>query len=82
MVKKAFGSFYLTGTWSRYWVTNNSQSSFSFGYSSNFSWASYSIGVQRTYNDGERTDAIYLTLNAFLSIDSLVANRAAAASIL
>lgn len=62
--KKDYGSFYLTGTWSRYWVTNNSQSSFSFGYSSNFSWASYSIGVQRTYNDdGEQDDAIYLTLN-------------------
>ncbi|WP_347290014.1 outer membrane usher protein [Kluyvera georgiana] len=62
--KNDYGSFYLTGTWSRYWVTNNSQSSFSFGYSNSFKWASYSIGIQRSYDEeGEEDDAIYLTLN-------------------
>lgn len=62
--KNDYGSFYLTGTWSRYWVTNDSQSSFSFGYSNSFKWASYSVGIQRSYDEeGEEDDAIYLTLN-------------------
>jgi P pilus assembly protein, porin PapC len=62
--KKDYGSFYLSGTWSRYWVTNDSHSSFSFGYSNSFNWASYSIGVQRSYDDdGKEDDSVYLTLS-------------------
>ena len=59
-----YGSFYMTGTWSDYWVTNNTQSDYSFGYSNSFSWASYSIGVQRSYDeDNRKDDSIYLSLS-------------------
>ncbi|EOY8346600.1 outer membrane usher protein [Escherichia albertii] len=66
-----YGSFYLNGTWTDYWVTNESQSSFSFGYSNAFSWASYSISVQRTYDeDNNKDDSVYLSLS--IPLDKLL----------
>ncbi|WP_346429457.1 outer membrane usher protein [Superficieibacter sp. HKU1] len=61
--EQSYGSFYLTGTWTDYWATNNTQSDYSLGYSNAFSWASYSIGVQRSYDeDNKKDDSIYLSL--------------------
>ncbi|APY53516.1 outer membrane usher protein [Salmonella enterica subsp. enterica serovar Djakarta str. S-1087] len=59
-----YGSLYLTGTWSDYWVSNNTQSSFSFGYSNSFNWGSYSVSLQRSYNeDGDEDDSVYVSLS-------------------
>ncbi|MEN1932961.1 fimbria/pilus outer membrane usher protein [Escherichia coli] len=53
----------MNGTWTDYWATNESQSSFAFGYSSGFDWASYSVSLQRTYDeDNNKDDSIYLSL--------------------
>lgn len=61
--ERDYGSFYLNGTWTDYWATNESQSSFAFGYSSGFDWASYSVSLQRTYDeDNNKDDSIYLSL--------------------
>ncbi|EEW0787203.1 outer membrane usher protein [Escherichia albertii] len=58
-----YGSFYLNGTWTDYWATNESQSSFAFGYSNAFNWASYSISLQRTYDeDNSEDDSLYLSV--------------------
>ena len=42
-----YGSLYLTGSWADYWVTNDSRSSFSAGYSNSIGWATYSVNLQR-----------------------------------
>ena len=56
-----YGSFYLTGSWTDYWVTQGSQSNFSLGYSNGASWGSYSISVQRTWDEyNRRDDSVYL----------------------
>lgn len=66
-----YGSFYVNGTWTDYWVTNESQSSFAFGYSNAFSWASYSISLQRTYDEeNNKNDSVYLSLT--LPLDKLL----------
>lgn len=66
-----YGSFYLNGTWTDYWVTNESQSSFAFGYSNSFDWASYSISVQRTYDeDNNKDDSIYISFT--IPLDKLL----------
>lgn len=66
-----YGSFYLNGTWTDYWVTGESQSSFALGYSNAFSWASYSISLQRTYDeDNNKDDSVYLSLS--IPLDKLL----------
>lgn len=59
----SYGSLYLNGSWADYWVTNDSRSSFSAGYSNSLGWASYSISLQRTYDeDNNRDDSVYLSI--------------------
>ncbi|ECH9262335.1 outer membrane usher protein [Salmonella enterica subsp. enterica] len=66
-----YGSFYLNGSWADYWVTNENRSSFSAGYSNSLGWASYSVSLQRTYNeDDERDDSVYLSVT--LPLDKLL----------
>jgi P pilus assembly protein, porin PapC len=66
-----YGSIYLNGSWADYWVTNDTRSSFSAGYSNSFGWASYSINLQRTYNENnERDDSLYLSIT--LPLDKLL----------
>lgn len=68
---ETYGSIYLTGSWSDYWVTNDSRSSFSAGYSNNWGWASYSVSLQRTYDeDNNRDDSVYLSLT--IPLDKLL----------
>ncbi|MBB2270932.1 outer membrane usher protein [Escherichia sp. 94.0001] len=69
--ERDYGSFYVNGTWTDYWVTNESQSSFAFGYSNAFNWASYSVSLQRTYDeDNKKDDSIYLSVT--IPLDKLL----------
>ncbi|POP41582.1 outer membrane usher protein [Superficieibacter electus] len=68
---KSYGSFYVTGSWENYWNEDGYTSSYNMGYSNSFSYVSYSLSLQRTYDeDGERDDSIYLNLSIPLSMFS------------
>lgn len=59
-----YGSLYFTGSWTDYWVTGSAQRSYSLGYSNGASWGSYSINLQRTYDENNRQDdRIYLSVS-------------------
>lgn len=59
-----YGSFYLSGTWTNYWVSNTSQTDYSMGYGKGFSWGSVSTTLQRTRDEsGKKEDSIYLNVN-------------------
>lgn len=63
-----YGSMYLTGSWENYWNDSGSTEQYSAGYSNSFSWASYSLFLQRSYDeDGEKNDSINITLSIPLS---------------
>lgn len=54
----------MNGSWEDYWNKSSSTSQYSIGYSDSFSWASYSLSVQRTYNEyGDKDDSVYLSLS-------------------
>lgn len=62
--KSEHGSLYITGSWQDYWTESGSSSQFSMGYNNAFWLGSYSISLQRTYDEyGEKDDSIYLNLN-------------------
>lgn len=66
-----YGSLYLNGSWADYWVTNDSRSSFSAGYSNSLGWATYSINLQRSYDeDNNRDDSVYLSVT--IPLDKLM----------
>lgn len=68
--KTDLGSVYVNGSWQNYWNESGSTSSFSMGYSNTFRYGSYSISLQRTYNEyGDQDDSLYLSLN--LPFDAL-----------
>ncbi|MEQ0188780.1 fimbrial biogenesis usher protein [Klebsiella sp. CN_Kp098] len=48
-----YGSLYLTGTWTSYWNTSDSDSSWQGGYNSNWKNISYSLNYSYTKNAGE-----------------------------
>ncbi|MEX3021197.1 outer membrane usher protein [Kluyvera sp. STS39-E] len=59
-----YGSFYLSGSWSDYWQDDHSRSDYSMGYSKGVSWGSYTVSVQRTWNEsGQKDDAVYLSFS-------------------
>ncbi|RYA57555.1 outer membrane usher protein, partial [Enterobacter cloacae complex sp. 2DZ2F16B1] len=58
------GNLYVSGSWEDYWNKSSSTSQYSVGYNDSFSWASYSISVQRSYNEyGDKDDSVYLNLS-------------------
>jgi len=64
-----YGSFYISGTWQDYWNDSSSTSDYSVGYNNSFAYGSYSISVQRTYNEsGEKDDSVYVNLSIPFSI--------------
>jgi len=72
--KEQYGSLYVTGSWQNYWNDSGSTEQYSTGYSNSFSWASYSLFLQRSYDeDGEKDDSINLSLSIPLS--SLMPNH-------
>ncbi len=64
------GSLYVNGSWQNYWNASGTTSSFSMGYSNAFRYGSYTLSLQRTYDDtGQQDDSLYL--NVSLPFDSL-----------
>lgn len=62
--KHTYGSLYLTGSWQDYWTKSSSSSQFSMGYNNAFWLGSYSVSLQRSYDEyGEKDDSIYLNLS-------------------
>ncbi|MNC26174.1 Outer membrane usher protein HtrE precursor [compost metagenome] len=65
------GSVYLNGSWQNYWNDSRTTSSFSMGYSNTFRYGSYSVSLQRTYDEyGTQDDSLYLSVN--LPFDALL----------
>ncbi len=59
-----YGSFYISGSWSDYWVTGDSRSDYSLGYGKGFSWGSMSLSLQRTWDeDGDKDDSLYISVS-------------------
>lgn len=59
-----YGSFFLSGSWTDYWATNESRTDYSLGYGRGFSWGSLSINLQRSWDeDGEKDDSLYINFN-------------------
>ncbi|WP_236328530.1 outer membrane usher protein [Enterobacter quasihormaechei] len=66
-----YGSLYINGTWQDYWNNTSSTSDYSLGYNNSFAYGSYSVSVQRTYDDsGEKDDSVYLNVSVPFSVFS------------
>lgn len=66
-----YGSLYINGTWQDYWNNTSSTSDYSLGYNNSFAYGSYSVSVQRTYDDsGEKDDSVYLNVSIPFSVFS------------
>lgn len=62
--KDDYGSLYVNGSWQDYWTESSSTSQYSMGYNNSFWLGSYSISLQRSYDEyGEKDDSLYLSLN-------------------
>ncbi|MEB4677620.1 outer membrane usher protein [Enterobacteriaceae bacterium G50] len=59
-----YGSLYLSGSWTDYWADGASRAEYNIGYSKGVSWGSFSLNLQRTWDeDGKKDDAIYLNVS-------------------
>lgn len=59
-----YGSLYMNGSWEDYWTESGSTSQFSIGYNNSFWLGSYSISLQRSYDeDGDEDDSLYINLS-------------------
>lgn len=59
-----YGSLYISGTWQDYWNDSSSTSDYSIGYNNSFTYGSYSVSLQRTYDEsGEKDDSVYLNVS-------------------
>lgn len=66
-----FGSLYVSGTWEDYWNASGSTSNYNIGYNNSFSYGSYSLSLQRTYDQyGKKDDSVYLSLSIPLNVFS------------
>ncbi|ECI0412147.1 outer membrane usher protein [Salmonella enterica subsp. salamae] len=69
-----YGSLYVTGSWQDYWNGSSSTSQYSVGYNNAFWLGSYSISLQRSYDEyGEKDDSIYLSLS--IPLENLLGHR-------
>lgn len=67
----SYGSVYVSGTWQDYWNGESSTSDYSLGYNNSFAYGSYSLSLQRSYDQtGAKDDSIYLSISIPLSIFS------------
>lgn len=72
--KNDYGSLYLTGSWQDYWDNSSSTSQYSMGYNNSFWLGSYSISLQRSYDEfGEKDDSIYLNLS--IPLENLLGHK-------
>ncbi|EAR9308083.1 outer membrane usher protein [Salmonella enterica subsp. salamae] len=66
-----YGSLYVSGTWQDYWNGDSSTSDYNLGYNNSFAYGSYSISLQRSYDqNGAKDDSIYLSVSIPLSVFS------------
>ena len=69
--EKDYGSLYVSGTWQDYWNGEGSNSNYNVGYNNSFAYGSYSLSLQRTYDQrGQQDDSVYLSLSVPLSVFS------------
>lgn len=62
--KTDYGSLYVNGSWQDYWDGSSSSANYTVGYSNAFTYGSYNISLQRTYDEfGEKDDSIYVNVN-------------------
>ncbi|MEI9827330.1 outer membrane usher protein [Enterobacter sp. E12] len=62
--KTDYGSLYMTGSWQDYWSESDSTSQYSIGYNNAFWLGSYSVSLQRSYNEyGDKDDSVYLNIS-------------------
>jgi len=60
----SFGSLYVTGSWQNYWDDSRATRQYSAGYSNSFKWGSYSISMQRTYDeDLKKDDSLFVNVS-------------------
>lgn len=72
--KENYGSLYVTGSWQDYWTESGSTSQYSVGYNNAFWLGSYSISLQRSYDEyGEKDDSIYLNLS--IPLENLLGHK-------
>jgi len=66
-----FGSLYVSGTWEDYWNATGSTSNYNIGYNNSFTYGSYSLSLQRTYDQyGKKDDSVYLSMSIPLNVFS------------
>ncbi|MCX8290012.1 outer membrane usher protein [Enterobacter pseudoroggenkampii] len=66
-----YGSLFVSGTWQDYWNGDSSTSNYNIGYNNSFTYGSYSLSLQRTYDQmGAKDDSVYLSLSIPLSVFS------------
>lgn len=66
-----FGSLYVSGTWEDYWNATGSTSNYNIGYNNSFTYGSYSLSLQRTYDQyGRKDDSVYLSMSIPLNVFS------------
>ncbi|UWX94073.1 outer membrane usher protein [Enterobacter mori] len=59
-----YGSLFVSGTWEDYWNATGSTSNYNIGYNNSFTYGSYSLSFQRTYDQyGTKDDSVYLSLS-------------------
>ncbi|EOC9366008.1 TPA: outer membrane usher protein [Enterobacter asburiae] len=69
--EESYGSLYISGTWQDYWNATGSTSNYNIGYNNSFTYGSYSLSLQRTYDqNGKKDDSVYLSLSIPLNVFS------------
>lgn len=69
--EKSYGSLYITGNWQDYWNGESSTSDYSLGYNNSFAYGSYSLSLQRSYDQtGNKDDSIYVSVSIPLNVFS------------
>lgn len=62
--ENSYGSVYVTGSWQNYWDESRATKQYSAGYSNSFKWGSYSISMQRSYDeDLKKDDSLYVNIS-------------------
>ncbi|WP_375602569.1 outer membrane usher protein [Enterobacter hormaechei] len=71
-----YGSLFVSGTWEDYWNATGSTSNYNIGYNNSFTYGSYSLSFQRTYDQyGKKDDSVYLSLSIPFNVFSQEGSR-------
>lgn len=59
-----YGSLFVSGSWTDYWAAGDNRTEYNLGYSKSVSWGSFSVNLQRSWNeDGEKDDSMYVSVS-------------------